>query len=305
MHALLMTSAEHLQYLYPDSREDYSLQVAYHLQQSLRDFRIALSGDIASISNNIDAIIGTSFLLITHGWANPQFSYDSDIQYNDPLLQHSNGIFEIYRRTHDYGTSAIFDVICTPKLLPPLCPTDGPALDLIFMVTSQLPGDQTLEVVERTYVVVIESLTPIMDTVSSRPKLDNTPPSAFLVYLVQWLAFLPPTFMALVEQRDSRALIIMAYYYAAVVVTLKKTTGWWWMRERPVYMIKQTANFLDEKWDIWMRWPLQMLEKVADEDDRSTVVTGNGRLDQGRAYGGEMGILSERQLHFRKIQVEE
>jgi hypothetical protein len=269
----------------------------------MRFFRTTLNGSSSSIANNVDAIIGTAFLLIIQAYSQPTFQIEPSWEI-DSLLPHSNGIFQIVRKTREHALSCIFQSICVPKLLPLVFPTMGPGLDLIFMVrmnSSDSVADQKI------LTAVIESLTIVVEAITSRPNLGNTPPSSLLVYLVQWLSFLPPPFVALVNERDPKALIIMAYYYSAVAFLLSKLKhGWWWMRERPVYMVRHISDFLGDQWEVWMRWPVEVLQRCNGDLFSYETLEDAADLDVFGLKGtpeSEMGILSNLQLHFGKIQV--
>lgn len=308
MHAMLMTGAFHLHRLNPTSSKRYGLQAAYHLQQSLRSFRKALSGSILSVSNNIDAIIGTAILLIVHGYSSPEFSKELSASNSDSLLPHSSGVFDIVRRTRQYAISSIFQPFCTPKLLPYVVPSSGPALNLMLMVNTQLPNYGSTDANSKIYIAIIKSLTLVLEAITSHTVLGGTPPDSLLTYLVQWLSFLPPEFVILIDEHDEKALIIMAYYYSAVAFVLSKARGsWWWMRERPMYMVSQIAASLDEKWIMWMRWPLEMLEKFQNGTDSPVISPDNipQPVEVNSSGIAELGILSNIELHFKKISIEE
>ena len=254
---MLTVSAAHLQHLNTTPCKMYGFQAAHHLQECLSSFRRALSGSTTSIANNIDAIVGTSLLLVVHGFATPKFGPKRAL--SDSLLQHSNGIFDIIRRTRRLKTSEAFEKMCTPALLPPVFPTAGPALDLVSMIKSNSPSTAPSKRTERIYLAVVQSLTLILEAVSNRRKLGNTPPDSLLFYLVQWLSLLPQEFVILIDEFDERALVIMSHYYAIVGFILSRLNhGWWWMRTRPVYMVTHIHTLLGPQWDIWMQWPLQI-----------------------------------------------
>ncbi|ELR09846.1 hypothetical protein VC83_09642 [Pseudogymnoascus destructans] len=105
------------------------------------------------------------------------------------------------------------------------------------------------------YMGVIKSLAPVIDAVISRPPFGGAPPNALLLYFVHWLSFLPPEFVMLVNSFDPKALVIMAHYYALVAFVLSNwKNGWWWLRDRPGYMIKNIAAFVNFRgWGVWMK----------------------------------------------------
>jgi hypothetical protein len=302
MHAILMTGASHLQRLNPHD-DIYAAKAAKHLHLSLRSFRNALSAYVPSLGGaTTDALMGTAFLLIIQACNTPSFDPDSPV--TDGVLPHSQGVFDIIRLAGDAAQDSIFKPLCTPEFLPATSPTTGPALDLVFMINTcvddNVTGDQNSEL----YIAIIESLTIVLETITSGSHLGGTPPQPLLTCLVQWLSFLPPEFITLINSNDPKALVIMAYYYAIVAFILSKTrSGWWWMRERPIYMIGRITAFLGEEWMIWLRWPMEVMDNgLMGASNSSMDLNTDNITDNENETDGE-GILKEVRCQFNKITI--
>jgi hypothetical protein len=135
MHAILMTSASHIQRLNPGSGDDYTVQSAHHLHRSLRTFRTYLSNH-TSISNNVDAVIATSLLFIIYSCNTPVFAPASPtIDRFSLTLEASSILFA--------SNQAIPYIVFSSQFARPdfslRFPAFGPALDLIVMVKTCVP----------------------------------------------------------------------------------------------------------------------------------------------------------------------
>lgn len=302
MHALLMTSASHLNRLNPETYQDYNAVSTKYLQHSLRSFRNALSSP-TFVANNFDAVLATTFLFLIQACSNPIF--DPENGTADAMLKHSSGLFDIIRFHPNEEPLTIFQPICTPKLVRAAMPDSGPARGLIQMVESYALAFGVPDPNDKFYMGVITSLAPIMDAVISQPPYGGAPPNALLLYFIHWLSFLPPEFVVLINSYDPRSLVIMAHYYAVVAFVLSNwKSGWWWLRDRPEYMIKNIASFVGlSGCGVWMEWPLQVLEFCKKS---------NGSLGQwsdlSKTHSNDtdvvetqMGILATVEIHARKI----
>lgn len=305
MHAILMTSASHLQRLYPESYEDYKILSTKHLNYSLRSFRNTLSSR-TYVANNFEAVLATTFLFLMHACSNPIF--DPKNPTIDPLLQHCSGLYDIIRYHPCQAPYSIFQPICMPMLLPAALPDSGPGRCLIDMVKSNtmdrgLPDPNT-----KLYIGTVKSLAPIIDVVISQPPFGGAPPDALLLYFIRWLSFLPPDFLGLVNSYHAKALIIMAHYYAVVAFVLSNwKQGWWFLRERPAYMINNIAAYVGEDWAVWMSWPVSVLKFCRLNGN----TPGYSTLLRNAHFEGisgieepEMGVLSAVELHFNKVPAE-
>lgn len=302
MHALLMTSASHLNRLNPETYQDYNAVSTKYLQHSLRSFRNALSSP-TFVANNFDAVLATTFLFLIQACSNPIF--DPENGTADAMLKHSSGLFDIIRFHPNEELLTIFQPICTPKLVRAAMPDSGPARSLIQMVESYALAFGVPDPNDKFYMGVITSLAPIMDAVISQPPYGGAPPNALLLYFIHWLSFLPPEFVVLINSYDPRSLVIMAHYYAVVAFVLSNwKSGWWWLRDRPEYMIKNIASFVGlSRCRVWMEWPLQVIEFCKKS---------NGSLGQwsdlSKTHSNDTdvvetqtGILATVEIHARKI----
>jgi hypothetical protein len=153
MHAVLMTSASHLQRLNPETHEDYKIQSTKHLHHSLRSFR-------TYVANNFEAVLATTFLFLMHASSNPVF--DPEHPTIDALLQHSSGLFDIIRYNPFQALFSIFQPICTPKLLPAALPDSGPARFLVDMVESSATDRGIPDPNAKFYIGTIKSWHPLL-----------------------------------------------------------------------------------------------------------------------------------------------
>jgi hypothetical protein len=296
---MLMLAASHLGQVNPRSG-DYPVQSARHLRHSITSFRTYLSTH-TSISSNVDAVIATCFLFIIHSYSTPIFEPKSSIL--DPLLCHSSGVFDIIRYQQRHAWPRLFQPICIPELLPTIFPRSGPALDLILMVTTYIPDNAVPDPNEKVYLCTIESLTLILETITTRPEVHKTPSQSLLLYLVKWLSFLPLQFVTLLNMHDPRALVIIAYYYGAVASVLSSaTTDWWWMRDRPVYMVQQITAFLGRPWEIWMKWPNEVIDRYQDTNHSVGMNTHWGIVEHASSENNTtLGVLSRTLPQHGKI----
>ncbi|KFX98244.1 hypothetical protein V490_02394 [Pseudogymnoascus sp. VKM F-3557] len=306
MHAVLMTSAAHLQRLNPEAHQDYKALSTKHLQNSLRSFRNSLSSR-TYVANNFEAIVATTFLFLMQACSNPIF--DPENPTIDAMLQHSSGLFDIIRYHPNQAPFTIFQPICTPKLVRAAIPDSGPAHGLIQMIKTHTMDHGIPDPNAKFYMGVIKSLAPVLDAVISRPPFGGAPPNALLLYFVHWLSFLPPEFVMLVNSYDPKALIIMAHYYAVMAFVLSNwKSGWWWLRDRPEYMIKNIAEFVHSRgWGFWMKWPLLVLQFCQESDGSLGQWSALSKVNSDDVGGveTEMGILAAVERHPRKIAPEE
>ncbi|KFZ06195.1 hypothetical protein V501_07646 [Pseudogymnoascus sp. VKM F-4519 (FW-2642)] len=306
MHAILMTGTSHLQRLNPETHQDYNALSTKHLHHSLRSFRIALSSP-TYVANNFEAVVATTMLFMMQAYNNPIF--DPENPSVDALLQHCSGLFDIIRFHPNQATFTIFQPICLPRLVRAAMPDSGPARGLVQMIESHALDYGIPDPNGKFYMGVIKSLAPVIDAVISRPPFGGAPPNALLLYFVRWLAFLPTEFVMLVNSYDPKALIIMAHYYAVVAFALSNwKNGWWWLRDRPEYMIKNIAAFVDSRgWGVWMKWPLLLLQFCQKSEGSLGQWSSLSKIhsDDTGVVETEMGILATVERHARKIPAEE
>jgi len=102
MHAVLLLSATHLTYLRP-TLPIYERAAMHHLNQALCAFRRALSEPMTT--NNADAWIATSTLLVHHAWASNEWFLHPPASVRpglgldlrlDPLFSLSEGLHRIF-----------------------------------------------------------------------------------------------------------------------------------------------------------------------------------------------------------------
>ncbi|KFY27464.1 hypothetical protein V493_03475 [Pseudogymnoascus sp. VKM F-4281 (FW-2241)] len=305
MHAVLMTGASHLERLNPEMSQDYSTLSTNHLHHSLRSFRNALSSR-TYVANNLEAVLATTFLFLMQACSNPIF--DPENPTIDAMLHHSSGLFDIVRQHRSQASFSMFQPICSPKLVRAAMPVSGPAYDLIEMIEGHTLDHGISDPNAKFYKGVTKSLAPVLDAVISRPPFGGAPPNALLLYFVHWLSFLPPEFVMLVNSYDPKAMVIMAHYYALMAFVLSNwKNGWWWLRDRPAYMIKNIAAFVNlSGWGDWMKWPLLVLQFCQESDGslgQWSSLSKNYADDAG-AVQTEMGILATVERHARKIAAE-
>ncbi|KAL5345334.1 hypothetical protein ACLOAV_009705 [Pseudogymnoascus australis] len=302
MHAVLMTSASHLQRLNPETQQDYKALSTKHLHHSLRSFRNALSSR-TYVANNFEAVVATTFLFLMQASSNPIF--DPENATIDAMLQHSSGLYDIIRYHPKQAPFTIFQPICTPKLVRAAMPDSDPARGLIQMIENHALEYGVTDPNAKFYLGVIKSLSPVLDAVISRPPFGGAPPNALLLYFIHWLSFIPPEFVILVNSYDPKALVIMAHYYAVVAFVLSNwKNGWWWLRDRPEYMIKNIAAFVNPSgWGVWMKWPLLVLQFCRESDGRLRHWSSLSNIHSGDASAIEtqMGILAAVERHPKKI----
>lgn len=292
MHAILMTSATQLQRLNPVSYEEYKIESTKHLHASLRSFRNALNSP-TYVSNNFEAVLATTFLFLMHSCSNPIF--DPSQPGMDGFLQHAGGLYDIVRHNPSCVRRSPFAPLCRPLLLPGISPISGPGYDLSLMIKTTNPLYTNPN--SRFYEAIIKSLTPILEIVESELAFGGASPDALVLYLVHWLSFLPSEFVTLVNSHDAKALVIMAYFYAAMAFVLSRwNKGWWWLRDRPVYMIKQTDAFLGDDWEVWMKWPLSVLKMCEDKNGHWGCAVDVDRFNEV-GVEGEMGVLLSVDFH--------
>ncbi|OBT44811.1 hypothetical protein VE00_05004 [Pseudogymnoascus sp. WSF 3629] len=305
MHAVLMTSASHLQRLNPETHQDYDALSTKHLHHSLRSFRNALSSP-TYVANNFEAVVATTFLFMMQACSNPIF--DPENPSVDALLQHCSGLFDIIRFHPKQAPFTIFQPICLPRLVRAAMPDSGPARGLVQMIESHALDYGIPDPNAKFYMGVIKSLGPVLDAVISRPPFGGAPPNALLLYFIHWLSFLPPEFVVLVNSYDPKALVIMAHYYALVAFVLSNwKNGWWWLRDRPEYMIKNIAAFVGlGGWGVWMKWPLLVLQFCQESNGSLEQWSSLSKIHSGDdgSVETEMGILATVERHARKIAPE-
>ncbi|KFY03656.1 hypothetical protein O988_01330 [Pseudogymnoascus sp. VKM F-3808] len=270
MHAILMTSAAHLQRLNPEAHQDYKALSTKHLQNSLRSFRNSLSSR-TYVTNNFEAIVATTFLFLMQACSNPIFDQENP---TIDAMPHSQFFNQSARQ------------------------------NLTHTMEHGIPDPNA-----KFYMGVIKSLAPVLDAVISRPPFGGAPPNALLLYFVHWLSFLPPEFVMQVNSYDPKALIIMAHYYAVMAFVLSNwKSGWWWLRDRPEYMIKNIAKFVHSRgWGVWMKWPLLVLQFCQESDGSLGQWSALSKINSDHVGGveTEMGILAAVERHPRKIAAEE
>lgn len=298
MHAILMTSSTQLQRLNSASYEEHKIESNKHLQASLRSFRSALNSP-TYVSNNFEAVLATTFLFLMHSCSNPTF--DPSQPGMDGFLQHACGLYDIIRYNPSCVPRSPFAPLCTPMLLPDISPNSGPGYDLSLMIKTTNPLYTNPGF--GSYEAIIKSLTPILEIVESELPFGGASPNALVLYLVHWLSFLPSDFVILVNSHDAKALVIMAHYYAALAFVLARwKRGWWWLRERPVYMIEQTDEFLGEDWEVWMKWPISVL-KMCEYESGHWGCAADADADSFSEVGveEEMGVLLSVDFHPCKL----
>lgn len=89
---------------------------------------------------------------------------------------------------------------------------------------------------------------------------------------------------------------------AVASVLSSATTDWWWMRERPVYMVKQITAFLGRPWEIWMKWPHEVIDRYQDTNHSVGMNTHLGIVEHASSENNTtLGVLSRTLPHHRKI----
>jgi hypothetical protein len=128
-----------------------------------------------------------SFTPITHLSLslNQQFS----IHFSVTQVASSIGII---RCQQGHAWPRLFQPICTPDLLPAIFPRSGPALDVILIVTTYIPDNAVPGPNEMVYFSTIESLTLILQTITTSPEVNKTPSQSLLLYFVKWFFLATP-----------------------------------------------------------------------------------------------------------------
>ncbi|KAJ5152112.1 hypothetical protein N7492_010407 [Penicillium capsulatum] len=105
---------------------------------------------------------------------------------------------------------------------------------------------------QSAYISAIKDLVGIMDEVYER-RTAGTPGVGIMHLVVGWLYRRPETFVAFLERKEPRALIILAYWG----VFLKYMESSWFMGGWGEHVLSGIARNLEPDFQSWIDWPLQ------------------------------------------------
>ncbi|KPM43260.1 hypothetical protein AK830_g3249 [Neonectria ditissima] len=267
MHAILGLSARHLQethrYAQSPSFYNYGLLEAHHLKNALSSFNKQFQ---SSISANQDAALAASFLLCFHACSTVHMD-SLTTPFQDSSLVFLRGIRSIVASHHRAARSGVFkSLVAPPRLtrrsIPRIVPSTGPFAHFINLLNGLPPIPHFLENRE-VYEECVESLAPFLSLAEEQDDT-RTEPLELLLCFLEWQAFCPARFVALVNTHDPIALIILAYFYATAgaVLSEAKSRWWWWWQSKPSYMVQAIDEYLGSAWTVWMDWPRAAVQKL-------------------------------------------
>ncbi|KAF2187415.1 hypothetical protein B0J14DRAFT_607392 [Halenospora varia] len=266
MHAILGLSARHLQethrYAQSPSFYNYGLLEAHHLKNALSSFNKQFQ---SSISANQDAALAASFLLCFHACSTVHMD-PLTTPFQDSSLAFLRGIRSIVASHHRAAHSGVFkSLVAPPRLtrrsIPRIVPSTGPFAHFINLLNGLPPIPHFLENRE-VYEECVESLAPFLSLAEEQ---DDTRTEALelLLCFLEWQAFCPAKFVALVNTHDPIALILLAYFYATAGSVLSEAKSrWWWWQSKPSYMVQAIDEYLGSAWTVWMDWPRAAVQKL-------------------------------------------
>jgi hypothetical protein len=219
----------------------------------------------SSISANQDAALAASFLLCFHACSTVNMDPPTT-PLQDSSLTFLRGIRSIVVSHPRAAHSGVFkSLVAPPRLsrrpIPRIVPSKGPFAHFINLLNGLPPIPQFLENRE-VYEECVESLAPFLSLAEEQ---DDTRPEALELFLcfLEWQAFCPAKFVALVNSHDPIALILLAYYYATAGSVLSEAKSrWWWWQSKPSYMVQAIDESLGSAWTVWMDWPRVAVQKL-------------------------------------------
>jgi len=127
-------------------------------------------------------------------------------------------------------------------------------LKIDLLLVDGIPNFNWTEHAHLVYKKVLLSLLPLLEAVRKAPdeiQMDMT--SNISCALVAWPAMQPDRYIELIQNHDSKALIILAHYYAAMCHL--DLTECWWLNGRPQAMCQSICRELGDSYLHLMRWP--------------------------------------------------
>lgn len=78
--------------------------------------------------------------------------------------------------------------------------------------------------------------------------------------VISWPVIIPPRYIDLLEERTPEALIILAYFGALLHLHREM----WIFGDSGVYIITSVKDYLGPDWEIWFRWPSELVQPCAE-----------------------------------------
>ena len=224
LHAILAYSASHLSHLYPEQKK-YSDAAKLHYTRSLQAYSTQLVYELEKGSANANALLSASGLLAKLSFINtPLMSEDSDgvSAAVPPWIKSMQGVKTIMqtpklrKQLEDGDLSAIVRHYIGPASKQPITVGLGRSQRSTSTVGAlmELCGLQDRNCSPNVYSSAMDRLEPIM---LSEPTHDDTE------QYLGFIATLEPSFLELLEKRDTRALLILAYWCTRVSLI----KHWW------------------------------------------------------------------------------
>lgn len=266
MHAILGLSARHFQETHPYAHSpslcNYGLLEAHHLKNALSGFNKQFQ---SIISANQDAALAASFLLCFHACSTVDIN-PLTTSFQDNSLTFLRGIRSIVASHHRAAHSGVFKCLVAPPLLtrrsvPQTVPFAGPCAHFMNLLNGLPPLSLFLEN-RGVYEECVESLAPYLSLADEQIEI-KTEALELLLCFLEWQAFCPARFVALVNTHDPIALILLAHFYAAAGSVLSRgMSRWWWWQSKPSYMVQAIDEYLGSAWTTWMDWPRTAAQKL-------------------------------------------
>ena len=264
MHAVLLVSADHLQWLQPHENR-HRESILEFLNLALPSFREALSVSPMIKGDTSDSLIACAMLLVQHWWADP----DSQAGF-DCLVELTAGLTTIVLTAFSRGGRSRLDWIVYYHPTVTLrwhtektsSPAEIEALLLHCLTCTKISKHNRTAF--NNYSNATTRLVPALAAIKlGRRNLEATGLMQDVArYLFTWPLFLSDDFIKLVKGNDERAQIVMLYYYAAVAWL--GPGRFWWMQRRSISTCKALLLAIGDKCEECTSWASQLFEERDD-----------------------------------------
>jgi len=266
LRGLLAFSALHLAYRTPEKRTALRAEAAVHYDAGVTLFRAAM---MKITSENCTGCFAFSSLLAVYAWAssdqNGDLFFSKTSSTGDQLtpewatlLRGIRHIVEVAGQWIEKGPMKL--LMCPwamefqgvdPELMREIHP--GPSARLTAL--SRLWNRSTAKLDATDVVVLDRTLTQLHEAYWMMRSSDKECQTASVGIALAWPIRVPERFLAMVNNMDPEALILLAHYS----LLLNKVDNVWFMHGMGGHLLRSIQQRLGKEWESWIAWPLQDL----------------------------------------------
>jgi hypothetical protein len=266
LHGLLAFSALHLAYLTPERRTALRAQAAAHHDAGVSLFRAAMTN---ITPENCNACFAFSSLLGVYAWASSD--QNGDLFFSNTsstgeqltpewanLLRGMQHLVEVAWQWLEQGPMklllypwAMESHGMDPELIREAHPETSArltSLSRLWDMSNNKFDPADVEVLDRT-------LSRLHEAYGMMKSSDSECQVALIGVALTWPIRVPERFLAMVNQLEPEALILLAHYS----IILNKVDDVWFMHGMSGHLLRSIQQRLGKEWESWIAWPLQDL----------------------------------------------